>query len=292
MEAKRYTNAPSKEWWLVAMVVYHFLYTVNFTFDALQVDSGIVSKQYDNLRRLLEELQGHCSASRDESDSLNVPVSFNGSSVSKGQFSVTIAGMEQLLQGIDVDAAELDAELNQQERSSVLAACAILYLEALCGIAVVLQGRQSAGRESAPIPPCLPLKLIKTSQVDFVSLVSSHKEQLRSAFGDEFLQIVCQQHRNLVRVAAQEAPLMSQLRSKTGNGFSKFWAPCGSRFLELQQFAAGLATVMPTTSRVEGDFSPISCYRNEYCSAMTDFSLEGVLYSKQYAALHNAAEHL
>ena len=57
MEAKRYTNAPSKEWWLVAMVVYHFLQTVNVTFDALQVDSGIVSKQYDNLRKLLEQLR-------------------------------------------------------------------------------------------------------------------------------------------------------------------------------------------------------------------------------------------
>jgi hypothetical protein len=125
-----------------------------------------------------------------------------------------------------------------------------------------------------------------------VSLVASHKAQLRSAFDDEFLQKVCQQQKELVRVAAKEPGLMMQLQSKTQNAFSQSWSPCGSRFKDLEKYSAGLATVMATMSRVEGDFSLMNYRRNSYCSAMTDFSLEGVMYSKQYDALQRVATRL
>ena len=157
-------------------------------------------------------------------------------------------------------------------------ASAVMYLSALHGVTVILSGRQqAAGRESLPVPPCLPVELINTSNVNFVSLVGSHQHALRSCFGDAFLLQVCQQHKDLVRIVAQEAPLSSQLHAKMGTDmvFRKSWAPCGPRFKELRLFAAGLATVMPTTSRVEGDFS-LMCYRrNIYASGLTDFALEG-----------------
>ena len=57
-------------------------------------------------------------------------------------------------------------------------------------------------------------------------------------------------------------------------------------------FVAGLATMMPTTSRVEGDFSLMSYRRNSYCAGLTDFPLEGVMYAKQYKALQQAAARL
>ena len=98
----------------------------------------------------------------------------------------------------------------------------------------------------------------------------------------------------LLGIVAQEAPLSSQLHARllTHMVFSKSWAPCGSRFKEFGQLAAGLATVMPTTSRVEGDFS-LMCYRrNIYSSALTDFALEGAVYAKQYDDLQVAASKL
>jgi hypothetical protein len=143
----------------------------------------------------------------------------------------------------------------------VILASDVLYLSALHGLTVVIAGRQAAGRESSPVPPCLPVELINTLYVDFVFLVGSHKHALRSCFGNAFLQTVCQQHKLLVRVVAQEAPLSSQLHARilTHKVFSKSWALFGSRFKELRQLVAGLATVMPTSSRVDGDFSLI-CY--------------------------------
>jgi hypothetical protein len=125
-----------------------------------------------------------------------------------------------------------------------------------------------------------------------VSLVARHKAQLRSAFDNEFLQKVCQQQKELVRFAAKEPALRMQLQSKTRNEFSQLWSPCGSRLNDLEKFSAGLATVMPTTSRVEGDFSLMKYRRNSYCSAMKYFSLEGVRYSKEYDALQRVAARL
>jgi hypothetical protein len=212
--------------------------------------------------------------------------------MSKGQFKVTFDGIQHLLQGIDVEAAELYTLLDPMLKKYAIVACATHYLHAWNGMVAVLGGRQAAGRESEPQPPCLRTELLETSAVEFVSLVSSHKAQLRSAFDDEFLQAVCQQQKELVCVAAQEPALVAQLQSKNRNAFLKSWSPCGSRLEVLEKFLTGIATVMRTTTRVEGDFSLINYRRNSYCSAMTDFSLEGVMYSKQYDALQRVAAHL
>ena len=105
---------------------------------------------------------------------------------------------------------------------------------------------------------------------------------------------ICLQHKYLVRVTAQETPLLSQLSRlmTTRHVFSKSWAPFGSRFRELLLFSEGLATLMTTTSRVEGDFSLMGYRRNYYCLGMTNFALEGVMYAKQFLDLRESAEQL
>lgn len=53
-------------------------------------------------------------------------------------------------------------------------------------------------------------------------------------------------------------------------------------------FAAGLATVMLSTSRVKGDFPLTHYQKNEYCSNFSDFASEGIMHSKQLRDLQNA----
>ena len=66
------------------MIAQHFLLTVNITFCALQTDSAVVSKQYDNVLKLLLQLQEHCSAKRNESLDVSTPLEFAGDSLSAG----------------------------------------------------------------------------------------------------------------------------------------------------------------------------------------------------------------
>ena len=80
----------------------------------------------------------------------------------------------------------------------------MLYVTAMIGLVKILAGRQSARQELADAAaPCLPMEIIKTSVVNFVSLVGDHKYQLRSVFGDEFVKELFHQHKDLVRITAQ-----------------------------------------------------------------------------------------
>ena len=178
------------------------------------------------------------------------------------------------------------------QNNRFLLVSSVLYLEAMNGVVVACSGRQAAGRESASVPPCLLMEMIGTSVVDFVALVSSHNMQLQSAFKTEVMQNICQHHKDLVRIASQDPPLRLQLQAKTRSVFSKSWLPCVSCFHELQMFMEGLMKVMPTTSRVEGDFSLMSYHHNSYFLGLTDFSLEGIMYANQYKALQKVAAPL
>jgi hypothetical protein len=51
------------------------------------------------------------------------------------------------------------------------------------------------------------------------------------------------------------------------------------------RFAAGLASVMLGTTTVEADFSTINYEKDDHRSALTSFSLEGILHSKQLEKL-------
>ena len=214
------------------MVAFALLQVVNITFNSLQVEYGVVSKQYNNLHALLGQLQMQCTAIRVKELSLDLPlvfaseISMGASEISMRQFSLTVNVIKHTLNGIDVDASEILVQLTDvHQKNRFLLFSSVLYLEAMNRVVILCSGRQAAGRESAYVPPCLPMDLIGTSVVDFVNLIFSHKTQLRSVFKPEVLQKIFQQHKYLVCIAAQETPLRSQLQAKTHSVFSKSWSP-------------------------------------------------------------------
>jgi hypothetical protein len=184
---------------------------------------------------------------------------------------------------------DLESSLNESDRETAFRAAATIYLVSLNGIGKIIIGLQSTRHESEAIPCVPPLSIGSMSVVSFVELVSAHLSRLLAGYDDTFVSNICQQHKPLIITPEHEPVLRSQLERVSRKEFSLVWAPTGSRFAELQCFAAGIATVMPTTSRVEGDFSLMNYCRNSYCSAMTDFCLEGVMHSKQYQFLQKAA---
>eukprot|EP00171_Calliarthron_tuberculosum_P004072 IDg4072t1 len=69
--------------------------------------------------------------------------------------------------------------------------------------------------------------------------------------------------------------------------FADSWRPVGLRFRKLRQFCGGIATVFPGTSTVESDFSVINWEYDEFCTSLTEFSLEGILQCKQFKRLQD-----
>ena len=120
------------------MVVYNFLVNVNTIFAALQVDSAVVSKQYGSLRALLLLLQNASSSEHWPNLTLHEPLQFNETTISKGQFVISKAGLDVFMRGIDVDATDLYQELDELRRVPVISASAVLYLQALHGLTLVI----------------------------------------------------------------------------------------------------------------------------------------------------------
>jgi hypothetical protein len=56
----------------------------------------------------------------------------------------------------------------------------------------------------------------------------------------------------------------------------------GEKFLQLELFCGGLATLLPGTASVESDFSIVNYEKDQYRAKLTDFSLEGIMHAKQY----------
>ncbi len=103
---------------------------------------------------------------------------------------------------------------------------------------------------------------------------------------------ICDEYKALILAVVTEPTLHERFKSDSFKQLCKAWSGAGSRFEALQTFAAGIGTVMLTTLRIEGDFSLMNHLRDEYCAALTDFPLEGVMHAKQYIAILASAQSL
>jgi hypothetical protein len=72
-------------------------------------------------------------------------------------------------------------------------------------------------------------------------------------------------------------------------GYHDTWVSLQSQFPKLCEISSGLATIYPGTTRVESDFSILGWERDEYRSALMNFSLEGIMHAKQFMALQSIA---
>jgi hypothetical protein len=86
--------------------------------------------------------------------------------------------------------------------------------------------------------------------------------------------------------------LKDALLSLCNQEFEVAWEAGGSRFMDLQAFASALATMMSTTSRVEGDYSDTTARRDFQCLNFSDFALEGVMHSKQLHQIQDTSAHI
>ena len=184
-----------------------------------------------------------------------------------GQFTVDAPGVDTMVRGTGVAAQELRERLTPQEYNEVVNALGVVYLTALNGIAVIIRVRHGTFAEAEPTPPVLPLELVLISECDFITLVRTHKKRIVDHFAEEadmMLESICDQQALLRQCVSEEPDLQRCLQSASNLDFNLAWAPAGPRFHHLQSFVAGLATVMSTTSRVEGDFSRFQFYAAMY----------------------------
>lgn len=278
-------------------VVYDFLKSVTITFDALQKQDAHMSQQVENLERLSLELLASCGATVDEENQEpgdDARVVQGTSSIKMGPYTVSANGLKQFVQAIGVDSYELYESLEtSDERTKVLRATAVVYLCSLNGILKINAARNCYHQRFESVPAHTPLAMVGVPVLDFVRLVQKHKPRIVHTLGENTMQSIVDEHKALVAAVSREPRFKDRLeKDSESTSFNKIWQTASDRFWNLRQFAAGLATVMPTTSRVEADFSLINYRKDEFCTGLSDFSLEGVLFSRQRAELEAYLERV
>jgi hypothetical protein len=120
-----------------------------------------------------------------------------------------------------------------------------------------------------------------------MELLFEHKERLRHSFpGTVVEEVVSNEFEQLVRLISRDSNLKAALtKGSEDSDFGKAWRPFDNRFPYMLRFAAGLASIMPGTTTMEANFLTINYEKDDHRSALTSFSLEGTLHSKQLEKL-------
>jgi len=138
-------------------------------------------------------------------------------------------------------------------------------------------------------PPVLPHELVKLRSYEFNAIVAEQTRRLLCLKTECDLEIIQEEHRELISAYRSEEPLRDAINSSTStDSFIDGWKCIGSgRFEKLKEFCGGLRTVFPGTATVESDFSIV---KNDYRTALTDLSLEGIMHSKQFTTIQSFVE--
>ncbi|GMH34121.1 hypothetical protein BSKO_01955 [Bryopsis sp. KO-2023] len=193
--------------------------------------------------------------------------------VSKSEQSEEAGGVLNIIQEVP------EVEMNEIYRDY-----AWVHSSLVGGIAAIVAERDSDNRpDHSELPPVLPHQLVVLRGRDISAIVSGQRERLLTSWTLEDIDYIEQDHSDLLEEYKNDTVFKSAIERTS---FKTAWScvPSG-KFTNLRRFVGGLATVFPTTSSVESDFSIVKWEKNVTRQSLTDFSLEGVLQSKQYARL-------
>ena len=180
----------------------------------------------------------------------------------------------------------------------VLDSVARMFVDLIQGIDSIQAERDASNGHAAPddlIPPSTPSQLQFLSNRDFSILLQQQRERLLHTWERAEIDGLEERFDDMKRLIAQDtARIKAIVQDKKQLGsFAKARAPFNNNHFEpLKRFFGGLATVFPGTAAVESDFSLINWEKDDYCTNLTDLSLEGILHCKQYFELLGVANEM
>ena len=141
------------------------------------------------------------------------------------------------------------------------------------------------------LPPVLPHILVKLRGREFAVIVIEQKMRLSERWTDVQIDAIELDFQALKLAYEGEDPLKDSLDAcNWSTTFESGWALLRNRFPSLESFCGGIATAFPGTSTVESDFSVVKWEKDPTRLSLSDFSLEGILHSKQYHKLNSLRE--
>ena len=164
-----------------------------------------------------------------------------------------------------------------------LATCSV---KLIAGLARIVAERDLQNDAADAMPPVLLHLLVKLCGQEFADVIRRQRCRLSMRWNMHNIERIEQDFEGLLGAYQRERPLkevLDQCSHKTT--FDEGWKHVHGRFEYLKKFCGGLATAFPGTSTVESDFSIVKWEKDDCRVALTDFSLEGILHTKQFDKL-------
>jgi hypothetical protein len=180
--------------------------------------------------------------------------------------------------------------LDADNLCSLLCSVGKLFVVAADEISQIVSECDESNEATDELPPVLPHELCCIDMRQFVKLLQNHRERLLPFFGVDGIEDISKEFAEFaefLRAFRDERLLREAVEKNSGKsvGFIDGWSPTNDRFTMLQKCCGGLASAFPNTATVESDFSIIGWEKNDNRVDLTDFSLEGILHSKQFKDL-------
>lgn len=278
---------PPNHWWIYAATCESIIREVNVVFVSGQGLTTLVAEQQkslDKLKRNLLEVVGGCRVISEEPDDENNYI--------EGDFIVMKESAIGMIKDCGLYYQNLFEEASAAIQKDLWRDVSKFVLSIVKGVEEIEQ--QNDTSSGYKTPPVLPCELVGLRSHQFNEIVNEQTRRFLSLKTKNDLEIIQQEHRELLRVYRSEEALRDAINASTnGFSFNHGWACVGrGRFENLKEFCGGLATVFPGTATVESDFSIVNYEKNQYRTTLTDLSLEGILHSKQYKMITSFIEGL
>ena len=320
--------APTDAWWIVTCCLNRVMKIVDVTITSLQGKQLQVSAQRQILEGLIVDLCKLGGAvlgplpldeiaqlqTNDDMNRLMAPTFLPNDCqdanltsevrewhVYKGKFAMKLDDAHKFVENCGSFVMERLQEMSAPSEGAnllaytqVLNSVAHIFVDLVSGIDSIQAERDASNNSSDyMLPPATPSQLAAVSNRDFSILIQQQRERLLHTWKSAEIDTLEELFNDLKQLLAQDARIRTIVETeKHSSSFSEAWAPFDKKFAPLKQFFGGLATVFPGTATVESDFSLINWEKDDYCSSLTDFSLEGILHSKQYFELLGIASNM
>jgi hypothetical protein len=192
-----------------------------------------------------------------------------------------------VINGLGSSVSAMCNGLLEDERDRICSVFGTLLVDLADGVSRISPERDGdIAAAATSFPPVLPKELSSMMPSSFVQVVIRFRSRLEKVCDESYIDALEGEHR-ILRDRYHQDPLLKDMLDsmKDTIAYHDAWVSLRSQFPKLFEFSSGLATIYPGTTRVESDFSILRWEKDAYRYALMDFSLEGVMHSKQFKAL-------
>ncbi|KAE9022765.1 hypothetical protein PR003_g11965 [Phytophthora rubi] len=281
------TSVPSASWWVCVAVAHRVMAEIAYFMKKLlsmEIGPSRVGEQVQELCKLALIMADVVGATRDLWESRNPD-----EACAAGSFQLTFQNAQQFIQNEGGPLAiETFDTLRGVERLHIAKSVARFVVDLIAGVATIAQeGRHYCAEDVGVLvnpPVVMPIEVCEMGQEAFLKILCQQEARLRETFSDDEIKTIQSEYEEFVLAVSREPILGGVLKKHDRDTDVSFaWSCVNGRFRMLQEFVGGLASVVPDMSAgtLAADLTWLNWEKPDYRQTMIDFSLEGILHSKQ-----------